>query len=139
MLSLISYASYRSFNQGGSDVQKNPINQINEDVSINDHVNEENASQTLILKGLPFQATELEIREFFKGFDLKDDCKSVLVEQKKGRKTGKGAVIFKSSEQAQQAKQTKNFGKIGASPRYVVLCDKDDDFFQGVVCLPNDQ
>ena len=46
------------------------------------------------------------MKEFFEGFDLKGDIDdSIFLQQENGRKDGKGAVIFKSEEIAQEAKE----------------------------------
>ena len=86
---------------------------------------------------MPFKATEAEIKEFFKDFELDKD--SIYIDQRNGKRSGKGLVIFKSKEEAQKAKADKNFGKIGESDRYVVLCDKDEDFFRGATDLDIDE
>ena len=48
---------------------------------------------------------------------------------KKGRESGKGAVVFKSEDVAQEAKDALNKKEIGAHGRYVILWDQYDDFF----------
>lgn len=97
-------------------------------VAITDHINKENKDKTLILKGMPFKATESEVKEFFEGFDLAADD-SIYLDQENGRKSGKGAVVFKSEDIAQEAKDALNRKEIGSHGRYVILCDQYDDFF----------
>jgi heterogeneous nuclear ribonucleoprotein F/H/epithelial splicing regulatory protein 1/2 len=97
-------------------------------VAITDHINKDNKDKTLVMKGMPFKATESEVKEFFEGFDLDTDD-SIYLDQENGRKSGKGAVVFKSEDVAQEAKDALNKKEIGAHGRYVILCDQYDDFF----------
>ena len=97
-------------------------------VVITDHITKDTKDKTLVLKGMPFKATEDEVKEFFEGFDLESDD-SIYLEQENGRKSGKGAVVFKSEDIAQEAKDALNKKEIGSHGRYVILCDQYDDFF----------
>lgn len=98
-------------------------------VVLTDHINKDNKDKTLVLKGMPFRATEDEVKEFFQDFEL-FSSDAVYLEQENGRKSGKGAVIFKTEDIAQDAKSALNKKEIGAHGRYVILCDQFDDFFQ---------
>jgi hypothetical protein len=55
-------------------------------VAITDHITKDNKDKTLVLKGMPFKATEGEVKEFFEGFDLDTDD-SVYLEQENGMTT----------------------------------------------------
>ena len=93
-------------------------------VTLTDHINQDNKMQTLVLKGCPFRANENEVKEFFEGYDLKGDMEdSIFLQQENGRKDGKGAVIFKSEQIAQEAKDALQKKEIGSHGRYVILCD----------------
>merc|ERR1711959_889836 len=122
-LRTLDYGSYKTFNEGGSESRGSGGGGGGErkTVAITDHINKENKDKTLILKGMPFRATESEVKEFFEG---------IYLDQENGRKSGKGAVVFKSEDIAQEAKDALNRKEIGSHGRYVILCDQYDDFFQ---------
>ncbi|WIA13352.1 hypothetical protein OEZ85_006934 [Tetradesmus obliquus] len=56
-------------------------------------------SPVLRLRGLPFLATTLDVKEFFSGFDLSD----VYICRRNGRSTGEAYVVLHTQEAAQDA------------------------------------
>ena len=66
-----------------------------------------------------------EIVSFFEGYGTVTSD-SVFIEETDGRRTGAGAVVFDSSDVAQEAKGALNKQEIGG--RWIQLFDDQDDF-----------
>lgn len=129
----MSFFNFRSDNRGSSGFGGGD----RPTVVLTDHINKDNKDKTLVMKGMPFRATDDEVKEFFKDFELLTPD-SVYIEQENGRKNGKGAVVFKNEDVAQDAKGALNKQEIGDHGRYVILCDMYDDFFQQTTNLYDD-
>lgn len=92
---------------------------------LSDHINSSNQEKTLCLRGLPFRVKMEEIVSFFEGYGTVTSD-SVFIEETDGRRTGAGAVVFDSSDVAQEAKGALNKQEIGG--RWIQLFDDQDDF-----------
>ena len=84
-------------------------------VSIKNIVNEDNVNEYVKLRGLPRDATENDVKEFFADFNVEDD--NIIIEQRSGMKTGWALVKLNSEEDVQRARDELNKQYIGS--RYV--------------------
>ena len=136
----ISYGRYKSFNKdfvgreretssfggggggsyGGDDA-----------VKLSDHVNSENRSKALMMRGIPFRSTVDEIIGFFDGFEVKEE--GITIEEMNGRRTGSVLVIFENTEKAQEAKEKLQKADLGG--RYIDLFDENDSMMQRICRL----
>ncbi len=72
----------------------------------------------LKLRGLPYQVTVDDIKTFFSGFNVSESQIKIGINPD-GRKTGEGAVLFKSEEDCKRGFKEKQGQNIGH--RYVEL------------------
>ncbi|KAL9653057.1 hypothetical protein ABK040_006277 [Willaertia magna] len=79
----------------------------------------EHPERTLKLRGLPFNATENDIKTFFEGYDFEDDSIRFKMDFKKNRQTGICYVRFKTKSEAERAANEKN--RCNIANRYIEL------------------
>ena len=138
----MSYKDYLNFNKGQGSGGSGGSNSYSsgaddgEGVKLGDHVNAENKEKSLVMRGLPWRVTVDEIIGFFDGYTIKES--DVVIEEKGGRRTGSGLVVFESEEKAQEAKDALNKQTIGEMQRYVDLFDCNDGFMKRVCNLYDD-
>lgn len=82
---------------------------------------EENQYKSLKLRGLPFQATVQEIREFFADFRVAES--DIIIDFADGRPTGYALVFLESEDEAARARKELNRKLIGS--RYVDMIYPD--------------
>lgn len=91
--------------------------QPRQNIRLSDYVTQENRLKALKLRGLPFQVTVPEIRNFFGDFRVAD--RDIIIDMTNGRPTGYALVFLESEEEAERAKLQLNKQHIGS--RYVDL------------------
>jgi len=72
----------------------------------------------LLIKGMPYRATEEEVTDFFKDFKTKEDSLQ-WGEGEDGRRNGFACIAFEDDDEADRCKEIQDKGYIGA--RYVFL------------------
>ena len=75
-------------------------------------VNADNISKAVKLTGMPFQATQNDVKEFFKDFDVSDD--NIKIEMTRGRKTGNAIIFVNAEDDVQRAREELNKQYIGS-------------------------
>ena len=83
-------------------------------------------SDVLRMRGLPYTATEDDVRAFYEGYELADENPIVIISQ--GYHRGEGFVKFKSVEQCADAHAKLNRQCIG--PRYIELYPSTESAMQ---------
>ena len=81
----------------------------------------ENQYKSLKLRGLPFQVTVAEIREFFADFRVAES--DIILDLSHGKPTGYALTHFESEDEAARAKKELNRKSIGT--RYVDMIYPD--------------
>ena len=127
-LSVITYGNYLRFNNGS-------IMSGRKFGRLEDNVSEDNKEKCLVMRGLPFRITVEEIITFFKGFGNITEANIFIEENQDGERTGSALVIFKSEEEAKDAKASRHKKKIGFGKRWVELYDCHDQFMQKICGL----
>lgn len=84
-------------------------------VSINNILNEENVNQYVKLRGIPRDASQNDVKEFFADFNVEDD--DIIIEMRSGMKTGWALVKLNSEDDVQRARDELNKQYIGS--RYI--------------------
>ena len=84
-------------------------------VDFMDSINDENLNRCVRLGGLPYKATEQDIKDFFGEFSLGDE--GVVLEVHHGKLTGNALVFLSNSDDVQRAKL--NLDKQYIGNRYI--------------------
>ena len=84
---------------------------------LSDYVTSDNRYKCLKMRGLPYQVTIKEIRDFFSDFRVAD--RDIIIDMSNGRPTGYALVFLESESEAQRAKDKLNKQYLGS--RYVDL------------------
>lgn len=119
-LSVISYGDYKRFNKpiGGGD-------RSSKAVKLSNHVNDDNQSRSLVMRGLPYRSTPELVQNFFDGFGSLQEG-DIFIEEFNGRRTGSALVVFENETVAQDAKEALQKKEIEG--RYIELFDQNDQF-----------
>lgn len=133
-LSVISYGDYLGFNppstgasEGGSYGGSNGSY-----VKLFQCVNKENLDCSLILRGLPYKISTLQLQNFLEGYgDI--PSQNLFIEEFNGKRTGSALVVFENEQVAQDAK--KGLYKAELEGRYIELFDQNDDFMRKICKL----
>lgn len=91
------YSQYESF----ADDQLNQ-----KTVQLKNFLNEENLHRCVKLRGIPYQASQQDVKDFFADYNVADD--DIVIEMRQGKKTGFALVFLKDEEEVQQARQELN-------------------------------
>ena len=80
-------------------------------MALKNFLNEENLHRCVKLRGIPYQASQQDVKDFFADFGVDDD--SIVIEMRQGKKTGFALVFLKDEEEVQRARQELNKQYIG--------------------------
>ena len=100
----MSFAQFQSF-------QDDQLNQ--KTVSLKNYLNEDNINRCVKLRGIPYIATQVDVKKFFTdaNFSVNDD--DIVIEMRQGKKTGFALVFLNGEEEVQRAHQDLNKKYIG--------------------------
>ena len=96
------YSQYQSFLD--DQLQQKTVN-------LRSYLNEENVNRCVKLRGIPYQASQQDVKDFFGDFGVADD--DVVIEMRQGKKTGFALVFLRSEQEVQRARQDLNKQYIG--------------------------
>lgn len=75
-------------------------------VNLKNFLNEENLNRCVKLRGIPYQASDQDVKDFFADYNLGDD--DIVIEMRQGKKTGFALVFLNNEEDVQRARQELN-------------------------------
>ena len=108
---------------GGGGGDRNDRFDNSKTIHLSDYVKDDNKSRALKMRGLPYQVTVRDIRDFFADFRVSNS--DIIIDMSNGRPTGYALVFFESDTEAGRAKETLNKKFLGNSNRYVDLSFPD--------------
>jgi RNA recognition motif-containing protein len=139
-LSVISYDEYRNFNThssrgagaGGSKSGGNWSGNSGSYVKLYQCVNNDNVDSALVIRGLPYKISTMQMQNFFNGYGT-IPADHIFIEEFDGKRTGSALIVFENSQVAQDAKA--GLQKTEIEGRYIELFDKEDEFMQKICKL----
>ena len=75
-------------------------------VNLKNFLNEENIHRCVKLRGIPYQASQQDVKNFFKDYNVNDD--DIIIEMRQGKKTGFALVFLSGQDDVQRARQELN-------------------------------
>ena len=75
-------------------------------VNLKNFLNEENLSRAVKLRGIPYQASNQDVKDFFADYNLGDD--DIVIEMRQGKKTGFALAFLNNEDDVQRARQELN-------------------------------
>lgn len=72
-------------------------------VRLSNHITEQNRLSCVKIRGLPFQTSVREIRNFFADFRIAE--RDIILDKSHGQSTGYALVFLESNEEAERAKK----------------------------------
>jgi RNA recognition motif-containing protein len=127
-LSVVSYDDYVNFNpkytnRGDDRDSKGFCGQQGSYIKLYQCVNKENLDRALVLRGLPYRISVLQLQTFLEGHDTVP-ADQIFIEEFNGKRTGSALVVFQTAEIAQAVKA--GLQKQEMEGRYIELFDQDD-------------
>jgi len=132
-LSVISYGDYLNFNPANTGAgASNYGGSSGSYVKLFQCVNKENLDVSLVLRGLPYKISVLQLQTFLEGYG-EIPAQNLFIEEFNGKRTGSALVVFENEQVAQDAK--KGLFKAEMDGRYIELFDQNDDFMKKICKL----
>ena len=75
-------------------------------MNLKNFLNEENVNRCVKLRGIPYQASQQDVKNFFKDYNVNDD--DIIIEMRQGKKTGFALVFLSGEDDVQRARQELN-------------------------------
>jgi hypothetical protein len=132
---VISYEDYLNFNNNAIKGRSDGGNWGGSQgsfVKLYQCVNKENLDRSLILRGLPYKISTLQLQNFLEGYG-KIPAENIFIEEFNGKRTGSALVVFENDQVAQDAKTS--LQKSEMEGRYIELFDQNDEFMRKVCKL----